>query len=52
MLGIDDRVYAIDMASTNGVWHEGAEVRARRMTFEDRLELAKDVAWVGWQPVH
>lgn len=49
---VDGVIYAIDTASTNGVWVGRTEVRVHRIRFGDTLELGHDLAWVTVSPVH
>ncbi len=49
---VDGVIYAIDTASTNGVWHGRTEVRLHRVNFGDTLELGHGLAWVTVSPVH
>ncbi len=50
LLEIDEVVYAIDTASTNGVWLDGAGARHRSLDASASLELGDALAHVAWSP--
>ena len=52
LIRIDEAVYVVDTASTNGIWHNGKELRHRRLEFGDELEIGSRLAWITWSPVH
>jgi hypothetical protein len=45
----DDRVYLVDAGSTNGVWHEGKEVRCLRLDGKTEVALGS-AATLVWEP--
>lgn len=50
LLEIDDALYAIDTASTNGVWIRGSGIRHRCLDARQTLELGSRLAHVTWSP--
>ncbi|MEN0062538.1 MAG: FHA domain-containing protein [Myxococcota bacterium] len=51
LLSIDDTLYGIDTASTNGVWHDRVRFRHRPVAHGDSIEFGSKLAHVTWRPV-
>ena len=51
LIRIGEVVYAIDTASTNGIWHQGVEVRHHALEHGHELEIGSRLAWVSWHPI-
>jgi hypothetical protein len=49
MIRIAGQIYAIDAASTNGVYVDGEEVRLKALPFGQRLMLGTDLAHLLWR---
>jgi hypothetical protein len=52
LLELDGQLYAIDTASTNGVWKGQHEVRGHRLAHGDTLTFGRDLAFLEWSVVH
>lgn len=48
LLEVEGRVFAIDCASTNGVWQGGAHAGGTLLRYGQRLTIARGLAWVKW----
>jgi hypothetical protein len=49
MIRIAGQLYAVDAASTNGVFVDGEEVRVQAMSFGQRLMLGSELAHLHWR---
>jgi hypothetical protein len=43
-------MYAVDTASTNGVWRDGADAGGVAIPYDERLTIARGLAWLKWMP--
>jgi hypothetical protein len=49
---IDGEVYAVDTASTHGLWLESARISITRLTFGTRMMLDTDGTQVEWRALN
>ncbi len=49
LLQVGEATWAIDTASTNGLWHARTGLRQRALAHGDELELGSRLAWLRWE---
>lgn len=52
LIRIAGKLYAVDVASTNGVFADDEEIRVLELIYDQNLILGKDLAHLVWKVVH